>query len=394
MSRLDRWLLPDGVEEFLPQQAESLEKIRRAVLDVFHRWGYELVVPPLIEYIESLLVGTGNDLDLQTFKLTDQISGRLMGIRADMTPQAARIDAHCLNREQPVRLCYMGEVLRTQACGFIRTRSPLQVGAELYGHGGIESDVEVLHLMVAALGAVGLREVHIDIGHVGIFRALARSAKLTEEQEQSLFAALQRKAKPEIEEQLAQYSIDKPVSLLLKALADLNGGEEVLIEARSMFKSATADVRAALDNLERIAAIARQRIPHVPLHFDLAELRGYRYQTGVVFAALVPGHGEEIARGGRYDDIGRAFGRARPATGFSTDLKTLIALSDTVTQIANAVMAPGITDQALFDAVQTLRDRGERVIYELPGQKGGAREMGCNRVLVQRGGEWVTENIK
>lgn len=393
MSRFDRWLLPDGVEELLPLQAESLERIRRDVLNVFHRWGYELVIPPLIEYIESLLVGTGNDLDLQTFKLTDQVSGRLMGIRADMTPQVARIEAHRLNREQPVRLCYIGEVLRTQPFGFIHTRIPLQMGAELYGHGGVESDVEVLHLMLTTLKTVGLHEVHIDVGHVGIFRALARAANLLPEQEQQLFAALQRKAKPEIKDLLAQYRVEPVLSRKLEALADLNGGEEVLADARATLSAISADVDAALANLEQIAAAARQRMPDVPLHFDLAELRGYRYQTGVVFSALVPGHGEEIARGGRYDDIGKAFGRARPATGFSTDLKTLIALGGPAEEQCNAVLAPGIADQSLFDAAEVLRARGERVIFALPGQQGGAREMRCNRVLVRRGDAWVTENV-
>ena len=363
MSDIDRWILPDGVEELLPRQAEPLEKIRRNVLDLFHSWGYELVAPPLIEYIESLLVGTGNDLDLQTFKLTDQVTGRLLGVRADMTPQVARIDAHCLNRDCPVRLCYIGEVLRTRSTGFIRTRSPLQVGAELYGHDGIGSDVEILSLMAATLAAVGLSEVHIDLGHVGIFRALARDAGLTTDQEQSLFTSLQRKARPEITEQLARYDINRKLSQMLMALADLNGGDEVLTGARRLLKDAGTGVQSALENLERIATKARQRVPDVPLHFDLAELRGYRYQTGVVFAAFVPGHGEEIARGGRYDDIGKAFGRARPATGFSLDLKTLIALTDTVAGLPSAIMAPHVSDAALFAAVDQLRQQGERVIY-------------------------------
>lgn len=387
----DRWLLPEGIEELLPEAAARLEQLRRALLDLYSSWGYELVMPPFIEYLESLLTGTGGDLDLQTFKLTDQLTGRLMGVRADMTPQAARIDVHQLKRDVPVRLCYLGTVLHTRPDGFAGSRSPLQVGAELYGHAGIESDVEVLCLMLETLALTGVRQVHVDLGHVGIFRALARQARLDPGQEASLFDALQRKALPEIRERLGQYSIAPDAGRMLLELAQLNGGDEVLAGAAGALRGASDQALAALENLRLVATALRRRVPGLPLYFDLAELRGYRYQTGVVFAAFVPGYGQEIARGGRYDDIGRVFGRARPATGFSTDLKTLMALGDGsagAPVTAGGIFAPWSDDAALQAMIRELRLQGERVIWCLPGQTGCARQMGCDRVLVQRAGAW------
>ncbi len=394
-SEKDRWLLPEGIEEVLPQQAEHLERLRRDLLDLFHGWGYELVIPPLIEYLESLLIGTGDDLDVQTFKLIDQLTGRLMGVRADMTPQVARIDAHRLKREAPTRLCYIDTVLRTYPSGFTRSRSPLQIGAELYGHAGIESDVEVLHLMVEMLAATGVKQAHIDLGHVGIFRALTHDAGLEREQEMALFNALQRKAKPEIEELLAQLAMSQEQRRRLTCLVDLNGGEEVLAEASAALSNAGDRVQAALDNLRQIAALARRRMPSIPLHFDLAELRGYHYQTGLVYAAFVPGHGQEIARGGRYDDIGKVFGRARPATGFSADLNTLISLSAATPYQVRAILAPddNADDQNLQALVRELRQRGERVIHALPGAGGDIREMGCDRILERREGTWTVVSL-
>ncbi len=319
-----RWLLPDGIDEVLPPQAERLEHLRRRLLDLYSRWGFELVMPPFIEYTESLLTGTGNDLDLQTFKITDQLTGRLMGVRADITPQAARIDAHRLQRETPVRLCYLGTVLRTRADGFAGSRSPLQVGAELFGHAGIESDIEILALMIETLEVTGITDIHLDLGHVGIFRHLARQAQLDGSQETLLFEALQRKARPEIEEFLRLTHLPAPMRRLLSALPELNGGAEVLDLAATQLAAAQPEVHAALNDLRAIVAALDRLAPQVTVHIDLAELRGYRYQTGAVFAAFIATHGREIARGGRYDDIGKIFGRARPATGFSADLKTLI----------------------------------------------------------------------
>jgi ATP phosphoribosyltransferase regulatory subunit len=389
MSTSDQWLLPEGIEEILPPHAWRLECARRELLDLYSSWGYELIIPPFIEYLESLLTGTGHDLDLQTFKLTDQLNGRMMGVRADITPQAARIDAHPLQRETPSRLCYLGTVLHTRPDGFAGTRSPLQLGAELFGHGGIESDIEILSLVLETLALMGITNVHMDLGHVGIFRGLAREAGLDEREENTLFDALQRKAVPEIEELLDAASSGAAHRRRLAGLAELNGGWEVLDAARERLAGAGAGVMAALDNLCAIAAAMRQRAGEASLYFDLAELRAYNYQSGMVFAVFVPGRGQEIARGGRYDDIGQVFGRARPATGFSTDLKTLMDLSPRDFGVPRgAILAPADNDPALLAAVRELRAGGERVIFALPGQSGGPADMGCDRVIAREHGSW------
>jgi len=393
MSRFgNRWLLPEGIEELVPAQAVPLEQLRREILDLYRSWGYELILPPFIEYLDALLTGTGNDLDLQTFKLIDQLSGRLLGLRADMTPQAARIDAHRLRREAPTRLCYLGTVLHTRPDGFAGSRSPLQVGAELFGHAGPESDVEILELMVATLALTGVEDLYIDLGHVGIYRGLAGDAGLDEQQEAVLFDALQRKAIPEIQEFLARLDLSTVQRDRLARLATLNGDREVLEEAARVLEGSGEHARAALDNLRRIALLAERRLPGVTLHFDLAELRGYQYQTGVVFAAYVADHGQEIARGGRYDDIGKVFGRARPATGFSTDLRTLMQLGTRAWPAGpGAVLAPADEDAALTETVRRLRAQGEVVVQQLPGQGGTQAQMNCDRVLRWDGSGWVVE---
>lgn len=386
----NRWVLPDGVDEYLPPEAEALERLRRELLDMFRGWGYELVIPPLIEYLESLLVGAGHDLELETFKLIDQATGRLLGVRADMTPQAARIDAHQLMRSTPVRLCYLDSVLHTRRNGFASSRNPLQLGAELYGHAGIESDIEMLRLMVRCLRVAGLQSFHVDIGHVGIFRALAREAGLAEGHEVVLFDALQRKAKPEIEAFLAGGAIAEPHRRMLTALVDLNGHADILDEARVIFKTAGRAVHEALDNLQQMAAAAQCQFATINLHYDLAELRGYRYQSGVVFAAFAQGFGQEISRGGRYDEIGRLFGRARPATGFSTDLKTLLALAPAAPEPKQAILSPPWSDDdELRKLIRRLRAEGERVVYTLPGQAVDLAEMGCDRLIERREGHWT-----
>jgi len=395
MPRQDRWLLPEGIEELLPLEAEQLEALRRKLLDLFRNWGYELVMPPLVEYIESLLTGTSNDLDLKTFKITDQLTGRLMGVRADMTPQAARIDAHRLKRTTPVRLCYLGTVLHTLPDGFARSRNPLQVGAELYGHAGIESDLEVLSLMLETLTLTGVQGICLDLGHVGIYRGLVREANLNQEQEKTLFDALQRKAGSEIEELLLQFTLTKTYRQRFALLAELNGGIEVLEEGRSVLRGASAETLNALEGLCGLAQAVQRRLPETPLHFDLAELRGYHYHTGAVFAAYVAGHGQAVAQGGRYDDIGVVFGRARPATGFSADLKTLASISSSAPAATiSAIFAPWVEDAALDASIRSLRAEGERVICALPGQEGGAREMGCERELELRQGSWVVTRRK
>ena len=390
--KTDRWLLPEGIEEVLPQQAAQLEAMRRKLLDLYHSWGYDLVMPPMIEYLESLLTGTGNDLDLQTFKLTDQLTGRMMGIRADMTPQVARIASHQLQKETPTRLCYMGSVLHTRPDGFAGSRSPLQVGAELYGHAGIESDVEILSLMAATLKQSNI-DPYVDLGHVGIYRGLVKQAGLDASQEAELFDALQRKAIPEIKELLSTWGLATDVKTMLLALPELNGGEETLARAKQLLVDADASVIAALDNLAQIAALAKQQITGLHIHYDLSELRGYNYHTGMVFAAYVPGRGQAIAQGGRYDDIGQVFGRARPATGFSTDLKTLAAFTESVEHNEGAIYAPCENDGELAKRIAELRQQGERVICALPGQQGDATAMGCDRQLVLDGNSWQVKSV-
>jgi ATP phosphoribosyltransferase regulatory subunit len=391
----ERWLLPEGIDEVLPPEAWRLEAVRRRLLDLFRVWGYELVVPPFIEYLESLLTGTGRDLELQTFKLTDQLSGRLMGIRADITPQAARIDAHQLRRDEPTRLCYLGTVLHSRPDGFAGSRSPLQIGAELYGHAGVESDVEIVCLMMETLSAAGVKDVHLDLGHVGVYRGLARAEGLSAAQETTLFDALQRKAEPEIEGLVREFGVSAPQARMFLALAELNGGADVCARARTELAQAPTDVLAAVDYVDAVAGELARRLPGVPVHVDLAELRAYHYQTGVVFAAFVPGEGEEIARGGRYDNIGREFGRARPATGFSADLKTMLRVAGPAAPAGEAghVFAPAIVDAGLDAAVAALRGRGRVVLRELPGQVGDAASMGCRERLVYAGGSWVIEPV-
>jgi len=384
----DRWLLPEGIEEILPQQARKVEALRRRLLDLYASWGYDLVMPPMIEYLDSLLTGTGHDLDLQTFKLTDQLTGKLMGLRADMTPQVARIDAHNLKQSIPTRLCYIGSVLHTRPDGFAASRSPIQVGAELYGHSGSESDVEVFLLMLETLRQSGVDDTYFDLGHVGIYRQLIKRAELSDEQQAELFDALQRKAKPEIQQLIASWSLDKKMANGLLGLADLNGDESVLEEARKLLGFAGKEVQTALDNLQAVATQLKAREPDIKLHFDLAELRGYNYHTGVVFAAYVPGRGQAIAQGGRYDDIGKVFGRARPATGFSTDLITLIDLGDRNEQPAGGIYAPYPEDPELRDSIAQLRQQGERIVTALPGDDSEPAQLGCDRKLVKDGKAW------
>jgi ATP phosphoribosyltransferase regulatory subunit len=390
MMQDNTWLLPEGIDELLPAQARALESLRRRLLDRYAGWGYQLVMTPFIEFLESLLTGTGRDLELQTFKLTDQVSGRQLGVRADITPQAARIDAHRLRHEAPTRLCYIGTVLRTRGDGFSDSRSPLQIGAELYGHAGVESDVEIVCLMMETLRVAGLADIYLDLGHVGIFRGLARAAGLSNRQEAALFEALQRKASAEIAALVADFDVAAPVAAMLTALAELNGDVGVLERARDVLAAAPADVLQAIDYVEAVARQLRACQPDLPVHVDLAELRAYHYQTGVVFAAFVPGQGQEVARGGRYDEIGRVFGRARPATGFSADLKTLMRLGSTRPEpLSGAILAPADDDPALRARVTALREAGAVVIRALPGQLGSATEMGCDRRLERQDDDWV-----
>ncbi len=391
----EHWLLPAGIEEVLPPQAQIMEALRRELLDLYANWGYELVIPPFIDYLESLLTGTGQDLDLQTFKLTDQLTGRLLGIRADMTPQVARMDAHHLRGDTPSRLCYLGTVLHTRADGFAGTRSPLQIGAEIYGHAGIESDTEILRLILLTLRTAGIAESYLDLGHVGIFRGLARQAELDTHQEHALFDALQRKAIPEIKSLIDSFGLTGAVADMLIVLAELNG-RDALTQAEDHLRAADRPVREAVDYLHRLADELNRWHPEVSVHYDLAELRGYHYKTGAVFAAFVPGWGLEVARGGRYDDIGRVFGRARPAVGFSTDLKSLLQHGQELEQrypVASTVYAPWSADPSLHEAVERLRYSGYRVIHALPGSRQEPCPSGDQQCLTQIDGRWELQAI-
>jgi ATP phosphoribosyltransferase regulatory subunit len=394
MSVEERWLLPDGIEEVLPEEARRLERFRRRVLDLLERWGYALVMPPLIEYLESLLTGVAQELDLQTFKITDQLSGRLMGIRADMTPQAARIDSHYLKRNGPVRLCYLGPVLRTRPVEAGGSREPVQLGAELFGHSGPASDAEVICLMIATLELVGIGDLHVDLGHVGIFRGLAQAAGLDPDQEATLFDAMQRKAQSEIGERLDAWKVDSQLRDLLTGLPGLNGDASVLSEARERFTSAPEKVREALDDLEQVSERVRRDLPGRELFYDLAELSGYGYHTGVVFSAFIPGHGNAIANGGRYDGIGAVFGRPRPATGFGADLRLLARLSEeTGNGQTGGILAPDVDDADLRAEIGRLRDEGARVIQVLPDQDVSPGELQCDRELAKSGGKWKVRTI-
>ncbi len=393
MTLNNRWVLPEGIEEVLPAQAMQLEELRRSLIDMYTSWGYDLVMPPLVEYLESLLSGTGHDLDLQTFKITDQLTGRMMGIRADMTPQVARIEAHHLKQNTPTRLCYLGTVLHTRPQGFSASRSPLQIGAELYGHKGAQSDVEILCLMVETLKLTGMDSFYIDLGHAGIFRSLVNQAGLSTEQENQLFDVLQRKAKPELVELMAQWKLNKPIADMLTSLPDLNGGEEVFDKATKIFSKADKAVIAAINNLQEIASQFKRRVPDIKLHYDLSELRGYNYHTGVIFAAYTPGQGQAIAQGGRYDDIGKDFGLARPATGFSADLKMLVSLSGLQGKPFQGIFSAENHEPALFEFIKNLRAQGERVVMALPEQQGDAAAMQCNRVIVKDGNNWTVKEI-
>jgi len=387
MSLKERWLLPEGIDELMPDQAAQLEILRRKLIDKMQSWGYQLVFPPLVEYLDSLLTGTGKTLDLQTFKLTDQMSGRLMGIRADMTPQVARIAAHNLrnNHNAVLRLCYIGNVLHTLPNGQGTSRNPIQLGAEIYGHAGPESDMEILQLMFEALSVSGvISTLLLDIGHVGIYRGLAQHAGLNDEQEQELFSALQRKALPEIESLLTAYQLSADNHAMLLALAELNGGVEVLKRAKQVLSRAPEQVQLALSSLQTMADLIAQRLPGIAINFDLAELRGYHYHTGIVFAAYQTGSAQAIAMGGRYDDIGKDFGHAQPATGFSLDLKTLVTQLPRPDEEKQVIAVIRSDDDQQQEVVEQLRRQGEVVIYQLADTK-----LTATRTLIQQNGRWI-----
>lgn len=391
MTVANRWRLPDGIDEVLPAQARQVEHARRELLDYFGRWGYELVIPPLMEYTDSLLLDLGSDVDLFAFKLTDQLSGKTMAIRPDITPQVARIDAHSLKREGVVRLCYAGSVLHTKAKSLLASRSPIQIGAELFGCEGLQGDIEIISLMLGMLEAAGIEGCHLDLGHVGIYRAIIAESGLSQVMQGELFDALQRKASAEINTLLAQAGINEQVAEHLRALVALNGDRSVLDDARRILANVPAAM-SALDELVSVADVLMQRYPALILHFDLSELRGYEYHTGLVFAALAPGYGQALTNGGRYNDIGAAFGRSRAATGFSADLRALVQFASFKSVSVGSIFVPRALSQAAWQEIQRLRAAGERVVCALEDDHMPDEQ--CDRVLRADGDRWLVESLK
>ena len=378
---MPRWLLPENISDVLPREARRVEQLRRALLDLYRGYGYELVIPPLIEHAESLLTGTGNDLDLRTFKLTDQSSGRLLGLRADTTPQVARIDAHILNRQGVVRLCYAGSVLHARPLHPLAAREPMQVGAELYGLGGVAADVEVLELAVASLHLAGLRSVRLDLGHTGVVRGILQLSPLPTSLVDDLLASLNAKDVPALQQQSVALSSEVRAALL--GLTRLNGGREVLHDARRKLPQ-SAPITAALDELQAIV----ERCGADDVSIDLSDLHGYRYKTGVTFAVHTAGSASEVLRGGRYDDIGKAFGRARPAVGFSIYLRELAELA--ADNPPHAILAPADADQRLRALIAQLRAAGEIVVQSLESETDWAEESEFifDRAIERRGDTW------
>ena len=387
--------MPDGVNELMPEDAWRVEKLRRQIMDSCYCWGYELVMPPLIEYLDSLLTGTGETLDLQTFKFIDQHNGRTLGIRADMTPQVARIDAHTLYREQPNRLFYTGSVLRARTDGAGSSRTPVQFGAEVFGHSGPESDIEIVQLMLNNVMLAGIEpsELLLDVGHVGIYRGLISKAGLSSDDQEALFTCLLRGSAPDVHELLSCSKADEEISSQIRALASLSGSSDVVLpKAMEILRNSGQEVLAALENLQSVIQAIQVTHPKLKIHVDLAELRGYRYHTGMLFA-LYDSTGVELSRGGRYDAIGEAFGRARPATGFSGDLVKLVQASSRLRE-ANLQDAKGIwvdqpSTEELWLEITKLRQLGERVVQQLAGSTMDAQQSLCDRELVFVDGQWT-----
>jgi ATP phosphoribosyltransferase regulatory subunit len=381
------WLLPEFIEDVLPAEAARVEALRRQLLDLFKVHGYQYVIPPTLEYLESLITGTGHDLDLATFKVVDQLTGRLMGIRADMTPQAARIDAHMLNQQGISRLCYAGTVLRTKPDGLARTREPLQLGAELFGHAGIESDIEIQRLMIKALQLLGLQDLNIDFSHVAIFEALVRASNVNADLEEALYGALQSKDKAQVAALGA--NLDAAYRQAFIDLTDLNGGVSVLEKAANLLPK-LPEIMQALANLSAVASKLSDL--KVGVSFDIGELRGYHYHSGVVFAAYARGYTGPVALGGRYDEVGIAFGRARPATGFSLDLRGVVAALPPAS-MPKAILAPEGNEKELLSKIEALRADGLLVIQVLPNSEVNLAELNCDSALVMRDGEWLIETL-
>ncbi|KAF1062073.1 MULTISPECIES: ATP phosphoribosyltransferase regulatory subunit [Burkholderia] len=380
---MSTWLLPENIADVLPSEARKIEELRRRLLDRFRSYGYEMVMPPLLEYLESLLTGGGNDLHLRTFKLVDELSGRTLGLRADMTPQVARIDAHLLNRQGVTRLCYAGNVLHTRPRGLHATREQIQIGAELYGHAGLEADLEVQQLMLDALRLTGIGTIRLDLCHAGVLNALFSRDAVAAARGETLYGALAGKDVPLLNELTEDLGPDTRAAL--RALPHLYGDASVIDEARRQLP-ALPEIARALDDLAQLAA----QVQGAEVAIDLADLRGYAYHSGAMFSAYVDGVPNAVARGGRYDHVGQAYGRARPATGFSLDLREIARISP-IEARGTAILAPWRQDEALRVAVAALRDAGEVVIQALPGHDHVLDEFACDRVLVEQGGAWLVQ---
>lgn len=388
VTRAETWLLPDGIQDVLPKDAIRLEALRRRLLDLYQSWGYELVFPPLVEYLESLLTGSSRDLELMTCKITDQLTGRLMGVRADITPQVARLDAHCLPHEHTARYCYSGTILTTLPQGLSTSRAPIQIGAELYGCADVAADIEIIRLMLSTLQQTDVGQIHLDLGHVAVFRELAKAAQLSVEQESQLFDIYQRKSLPELNALVGQL----PQAEWFVTLGQLSGNVQVIEQAQQAFVNAPDSVKQALADMQTIVQALQGFANNVSISVDLSELRGYHYHTGLVFAAYTAHSAAEIAKGGRYDCIGEAFGRARPATGFSADLKTLVGF---VGQMAatRKIFAPAIDDNSLQIMMTQLRNQGHIVIHSLNNDHSTAQQLGCTQQLVLRQQTWHIEDL-
>ena len=381
------WLLPEYIEDVLPAEALRIEVLRRKLLDLFKVHGYQYVIPPMLEYMESLITGAGHDLDLATFKVVDQLTGRLMGVRADMTPQAARIDAHLLNHQGVTRLCYAGSVLRTKPDGLALTREPLQIGAELYGHAGIESDIEIQRLLIKALQAIGVDEIHLDFSHVNVFGSLIEASNVDAQLEQDLYAALQSKDQPAVA--ALTKALDHATREALLHLTELNGDQSILAKA-SQVLPATPAIKKALESLQQVSRAIDQLGASVS--FDLSELRGYHYHSGIVFAAYAKGYKGPLALGGRYDEVGQSFGRARPATGFSLDLRGVVSALPPA-QSNMAIYAPVSADPALANKIASLRNEGRVVIEALDGADADLNELNCNQTLEHYNSGWHVVDV-
>lgn len=383
---MPNWLLPENIADVLPSEARKIEELRRLLLDNFRLYGYELVMPPMLEYLESLLTGAGQDMDLRIFKLVDQLSGRTMGIRADMTTQVARIDAHLLNRSSVTRLCYAGSVLHTRPSGLHATREPVQIGAEIYGHKGLEADAEIQELALASLHLAGMTEVRLDLCHVGVLRTIVANDDKAQKLENELFTLLECKDVPGLRALTRDF--DPATREALLALPNLYGDATTIERARKVLPNLPG-VANALDELE---LLCRQAGKASSLTIDLADLRGYHYHSGVMFAAYVPGLPNAVARGGRYDHVGEAFGRARPATGFSMDLRELARLLPSAER-KRAIRAPWGTEAGLRQKIAELRNAGEIVIQALPGHENDQDEFDCDRAVVFENGNWTLTKL-